>query len=83
MLTRPQVILGRDHTKWNYDVILEIVEGPLMDPKRLDEAIKASKFVRRLMSFYQPYTNRFTGIKRTRVSSKGGTQIAMAKEERG
>lgn len=61
-------MLGRDHTKWNYDVIVELVEGPLLNPKRLDEAIKASKFVRRLFSFYHPYNNRFSSIKRTRVS---------------
>jgi len=63
-----QVLLNRDHTKWNYDVIVELVEGPLLNPKRLDEAIKATKFVRRLFSFYHPYNMRFAGVKRTRVS---------------
>ena len=59
--------MNRDHTKWNYDVIVELVEGPLLNPKRLDEAVKATKFVRRLFSFYHPYNMRFASVKRTRV----------------
>lgn len=54
-------------------MIVELVEGPLLNPKRLDEAIKASKFVRRLFSFYHPYNNRFSSIKRTRVSRPSWT----------
>lgn len=62
----------RDHSKWNYDIIMDLLEGPLLNPKRLDEAIRATKFMRRLFSFFHPYNNRFSCIKRTRVS----TQIA-------
>jgi len=62
-----QVLLGRDHTKWNFEGIIELVEGPLLNPKRLDEAIKATKFVRRLFSFFHPHNLRFSGLKRIRV----------------
>lgn len=62
------MLANRDHIKWNYDVILELVEGPLLNPKRLDEAIRAIKFIRRLFSFFHPYNNRFSSIKKTRVS---------------
>lgn len=61
-------MLGRDHTKWNYEIIKELLEGPLLNGKRLDEAIRATKFIRRLFSFYHPYNNGFSTIKRTRVS---------------
>lgn len=47
---------------------MDLVEGPLLNPKRLDEAIRATKFVRRLFSFFHPYNNRFSTVKRTRVS---------------
>jgi hypothetical protein len=50
-------------------MILELIEGPLLNPKRLDEAIRATKFIRRLFSFLHPYNNRFSSIKKTRVSS--------------
>ncbi|KAK1923142.1 Rapamycin-insensitive companion of mTOR, middle domain-containing protein [Papiliotrema laurentii] len=70
MVVDSGVLLGRDHSKWNYEVIVELIEGPLLNPKRLDEAIKATKFVRRLFSFYHPYNNRFSSIKRTRPNHK-------------
>ena len=47
---------------------MELIEGPLLNPKRLDEAIKATKFVRRLFSFFHPANHQFSAIKRTRVS---------------
>ncbi|ORY28003.1 Rapamycin-insensitive companion of mTOR, middle domain-domain-containing protein [Naematelia encephala] len=70
MVNDSGVLLGRDHTKWNYEVILELIEGPLLNAKRLDEAIKATKFIRRIFSFFHPYNNRFSSIKRTRPNHK-------------
>ena len=35
-----QVMLTKDHTKWNFDTLQELVEGPLHNPKRMEEAIK-------------------------------------------
>lgn len=61
------MLLSRDHNKWNYDIIMELLQGPLLNPKRLDEVIKATKFIRRLFSFLHPYNNRFSAILRTRV----------------
>lgn len=46
----------RDPERWNQAIILELVEGSLLNPKRLEEAIKVSRFVKRLMSFYHPFS---------------------------
>nr|KIR45878.1 sterility protein Ste20 [Cryptococcus bacillisporus CA1280] len=70
MIVDSGLLLHRDHTKWNYEVIVDLVEGPLLNPKRLDEAIRATKFVRRLFSFFHPYNNRFSTVKRTRPNHK-------------
>ncbi|KAK8850712.1 hypothetical protein IAR55_004632 [Kwoniella newhampshirensis] len=70
MIVDSGLLLHRDHTKWNYEIITDLVEGPLLNPKRLDEAIKATKFMRRLFSFYHPYNNRFSAVKRTRPNHK-------------
>ncbi|KAL7420859.1 hypothetical protein Q5752_004812 [Cryptotrichosporon argae] len=70
MVNDSGVLLGRDHAKWNYDIIMDLLQGPLLNPRRLDEAIKATKFVRRLFSFFHPYNNRFSSIKRTRPNHK-------------
>ena len=70
MVVDSGVLQARDHIRWDDAVITELVEGPLLNPKRLDEAIKATKFMRRLFSFYHPFNNRFSSIKRTRPNHK-------------
>lgn len=57
-------------TSWRWDLILKIVEGPLMNPKRLEEAIKMSKFVKRLMSFFRPFKYRFCEIRNTKPNQR-------------
>lgn len=64
-----QVLMSRDNNKWNYDVIMELLQGPLLNPKRLDEVIRATKFIRRIFSFLHPFNNRFSSILRTRVGA--------------
>lgn len=68
LLLDTQVMISRDHLKWNYDALLELIEGPLLSSKRLEEIIKISKFGRRLMSFFHPFSKRFADIKRTKVA---------------
>ncbi|ODO05811.1 hypothetical protein I350_04872 [Cryptococcus amylolentus CBS 6273] len=70
MIVDSGLLLHREHTKWNYEVIMDLIEGPLMNPKRMDEAIRATKFIRRLLSFFHPYNNRFSTVKRTRPNYK-------------
>ena len=62
-----QVTATKDHTRWNYDTLLDLVEGPLLNPKRMEEAIKVSKFIKRLMSFFHPFAHRFSDLKRVKV----------------
>lgn len=57
-----QVMVTRDYTKWNFEVLQELIEGPLLNPKRMEEAIRAAKFIRRLMSFFHPFSHRFSEI---------------------
>lgn len=61
-----QVLSSTNPAKWRWDVILKIIEGPLTNGKRLDEALKASKFVKRIMSFYRPFKYKFSEIRNTR-----------------
>lgn len=68
MINESGVLLTRDHTKWNYEIIMDLLQGPLLNPKRLDEVIRVTKFIRRLFSFFHPLNNRFSSVLRTRVS---------------
>lgn len=62
MLLETQVLTTKDHAKWSLPLLLELVQGPLYNPRRLDEAARASKFMRRVMSFFQPFSYRFSNM---------------------
>lgn len=64
------VVNSSNFLKWNWDIILKIIEGPLTSGKRLEEAIRASKFVKRLMSFYRPFKYKYSDIKSTKGTQK-------------
>lgn len=70
LLVETQVLSSTNATKWKWDIILKIIEGPLLNGKRLDEAIKASKFVKRIMSFYRPLKYKFPEARKTKGNEK-------------
>ena len=65
-MTCVQVMSTKDQTKWNFEVLLDLVEGPLMNGKRMEEAIKVSRSIRKLMSFFHPFTHRFSDLPKTK-----------------
>ena len=70
MLVESQVLSSTNPTKWRWDVLLRIIEGPLLDGKRLEEANRASKFIKRIMSFYRPFKYKFAEVRNTRMTMK-------------
>ncbi|KAJ1335496.1 rapamycin-insensitive companion of mTOR [Microdochium nivale] len=70
MLIDSGVLNHSNPSKWNWDVILKIIEGPLLNGKRVEEANKASKFLKRIFSFYRPFKYRFAETKNTRNTQK-------------
>ncbi|TPX50488.1 hypothetical protein SeLEV6574_g00869 [Synchytrium endobioticum] len=62
--------LTKDYTKWNWDAVQELLQGPLLNPKRLDEAIKNTKFLKRLLAFYQPQSLQFSDIQKNKANLK-------------
>ncbi|QKX60682.1 uncharacterized protein TRUGW13939_07828 [Talaromyces rugulosus] len=65
-----QVLNTVNYVKWKWDLILRIIEGPLTNPKRLEEAIKGSKFIKRLVGFYRPFKYRFSMIPNTKPNQR-------------
>lgn len=53
------VLSTKDHTKWNFEVVRDLLEGPLRNPKRLEEATRGSKWVKRVVGFYWPFGGRY------------------------
>jgi hypothetical protein len=70
MMLDTNVLSSTNYNKWNWEMILRIIEGPLLNGKRLDEAIKASKFIKRLVSFYRPFKYRFSASRNNRLNQK-------------
>jgi rapamycin-insensitive companion of mTOR len=78
-LLETQVMLTKDYTKWNFDTLQELIEGPLLNPKRMEEAIKVSRFIRRLMSFFHPFNHRFSDMARVKVQySSSSTNVRLS-----
>jgi rapamycin-insensitive companion of mTOR len=62
------VLSTKDFTKWTFEILFELFEGgPLLNPRRLDEAMRATKFMKRLLGFYQPYNYRYSSLRKTHV----------------
>lgn len=70
LLVDSGVLSSSNYVKWNWEVIMKLIEGPLTNGKRVEEANKASKFMKRLMGFYRPFKYRFSDVKSTRNTQK-------------
>ncbi|CAH0477092.1 unnamed protein product [Peronospora belbahrii] len=49
---RARVLTDKNYKNWNWDIISEMLEGPLTNPQRLSEAMK-TKFFKRLSGFFR------------------------------
>ena len=67
LLLESEVLSTRSEVPWRCDILLDLVEGPLRDPRRLEEATKATKFMSRLLGFFHPYSLRYSDMPRTKV----------------
>lgn len=71
MLLDTQVMSSGNYLKWKWDIILKVIEGPLLNGKRVDEALKAApKFIKRIVSFYRPFKYKFAEVRNTRPNQK-------------
>ncbi|KAF1947748.1 cytosolic regulator pianissimo [Clathrospora elynae] len=70
LMVETQVLNTVTFQKWRWDLIQSIIDGPLLNPKRLDEAIKATKFVHRILGFFRPFKYRFSEVKNTKPNQR-------------
>lgn len=71
MVLDSKVLQTKDFSQWNWDIIQELLEGPLMNKKQLEELARSTKFIRRLLVFYRPLRLRFSNVdKGTRLAQK-------------
>lgn len=65
MVYDSKVLQTKDFVNWNWNIIQELFEGPLMNSTHLDELAKSTKFIRRLLVFYRPLRLRFSNVNKT------------------
>jgi rapamycin-insensitive companion of mTOR len=53
MLDRSKVLKDKDFLKWDWNVITDLLEGPLTNPTRLSEVLKTNKFIKRVSGFFR------------------------------
>lgn len=71
MVLDSKVLQTKDFSQWNWNVIQELLEGPLMNKRQLEELARSTKFIRRLLVFYRPLRLRFSNVDRgTRLAQK-------------
>ncbi|KAJ1021886.1 hypothetical protein NDA16_003648 [Ustilago loliicola] len=70
MMVDTQILITKDHTKWNLDTLTEMLEGPLLNPKRLDEVAKGTKLLKRVLAFYHPFALRFASIRKLNANRR-------------
>ncbi|KAF7728197.1 hypothetical protein EC973_006591 [Apophysomyces ossiformis] len=68
LLLDSQVLKGKDHTKWSWEHIVELLQGPLLNPRRLEEAMRGKNFIKRLLAFYRPFKHQFSDINMTKAN---------------
>ena len=57
-----------DPIAWNVDSLN--LDWDVTRPTEVHEAIKASKFIKRIMSFYRPFKYKFAEVRSTRINQK-------------
>lgn len=75
LLFDSRVLQTKDFTVWNWNVIQELIEGPLTNSSILEEVVKSTKFIRRLLVFYRPLRLRFSNVSRKSKLSQRYIQV--------
>ncbi|KAN0062384.1 hypothetical protein ACQY0O_005266 [Thecaphora frezii] len=64
LMVDTQILNTKDHAKWNLDMLTDMLEGPLLNPRRMDEVVRGTKFLKRLLAFFHPFSLRFSSIRK-------------------
>eukprot|EP01091_Cochliopodium_minus_P019872 TRINITY_DN8493_c0_g1_i1.p1 TRINITY_DN8493_c0_g1~~TRINITY_DN8493_c0_g1_i1.p1 ORF type:complete len:1043 (+),score=302.66 TRINITY_DN8493_c0_g1_i1:43-3171(+) len=63
------ILNTKDYQKWNWEGLIELLEGALSNPSKSEIALK-TKFFKRILSFLRPENNQFSSITRNKENNK-------------
>ncbi len=69
-MTDTGVLGGVNFLKWDWPLIQELIEGPMVNPQRFLEALKQEKFIHRLLGFLRPFKFRFSDEANTKSNQR-------------
>ncbi|KAI9723131.1 MAG: hypothetical protein M1828_004379 [Chrysothrix sp. TS-e1954] len=78
IMAETQVLSSFRYNEWRWPLIQKIIEGPLLNPRRLDEAIKTTKFIKRLVGFFRPFKFRFSAVPNTKINQHRYTRAGCS-----
>ena len=70
LLIETRVVGSPKYRNWKWDLINNVIDGPMQNPKRMDEMIRSTKFLKRLMGFYRPFKERFSEVRNTKPNQR-------------
>ncbi|KAI8907215.1 Rapamycin-insensitive companion of mTOR, N-term-domain-containing protein [Gorgonomyces haynaldii] len=62
MINSSEVLGLKEHPKWNWDIIFDIVSGPMLNPKRFEELYRG-RFMAKLIHYIRPSSHQFSDEK--------------------
>ncbi|PRP75703.1 cytosolic regulator of adenylyl cyclase, partial [Planoprotostelium fungivorum] len=65
-----QVTTTKDHTKWKWDNISDLIDGPLLSNPTLLTQVMKTKFIKRVLSYFRPLTQAFAALPWTPENDK-------------
>ena len=71
-----QVVSLKDDSRWNWDIIGELVSGPLNNPAHLTVALR-TKFFKRILSFLRPMNHLFSVLPYNEVRAQRLSMLAV------
>ena len=70
LLIETRVVSSTNPLKWKWDLINDVIEGPMQNPKRVEDMGRSTKFMKRLMAFYRPLKYRFSDMRNTKPNQR-------------
>ncbi|BGP49997.1 hypothetical protein JCM10450v2_005902 [Rhodotorula kratochvilovae] len=62
LLLESGVLSSKEEARWNPDALFALVRGPLRSGRRVEEANRATKWMRRVLAFYHPAALRYSDL---------------------
>ena len=61
---------AKEYSKWNWEVLIDLLHGPLLNLNRFDDALKNYKFLKRVLQFFKPSSQCYSELRNIKTNFK-------------